>query len=100
MSNRYVYFLFKLKVFIFEIETGFVTGVTRRVIHGEQELPTLPEHLSSTRFINGNRFAQSSVVCVLYVDDFCHVVLLRYTAFDFLLVSINFALPECFDIWI
>jgi hypothetical protein len=27
--------------------TGIVTRVTGRVLHGEQELPTLPEHMSS-----------------------------------------------------
>jgi hypothetical protein len=38
--------------------TGFATRVTRPVLLVEQELPTLPEHLSSTRVFNWVRVAR------------------------------------------
>jgi hypothetical protein len=54
--------------------TGFVTRLTRRVPQVEQELPILPEHLSSPRFLCGVRVTQSLVLCVCFVDrclSFC-----------------------------
>ena len=50
--------------------TGFVTRLTRRV----QELPTLPEHLSSLPVFSGVRLTRSLVLCVCFVDrclSFC-----------------------------
>jgi hypothetical protein len=55
--------------------TGFVTRLTRWVPIVEQELLTLPEHLSSSPVINGVRVTQSLVLCVCFVDrclSFCH----------------------------
>jgi hypothetical protein len=48
--------------------TGFVTILTRRVSLVEQELHTLPEHLSSSPVFNGVRVTPSLVVCVCFVD--------------------------------
>jgi hypothetical protein len=41
--------------------TGFVTRLTRRVSLVEQELPTLPEHLSSPPVLSGVRVPRSLV---------------------------------------
>ena len=60
--------------------TWFVTRLTRRVQLVEQELPTLPEHLTSPpppRF-SGVRVTRSLVLCVCFVD--------RCLSFFFLLV--------------
>jgi len=46
--------------------SGFVTRVTRRVPHAEQELLTLPDHLSSTPVFNGVRVARSFVFNVMF----------------------------------
>jgi len=69
--------------------TGFVTRLTRRVLLVEQELPTLPEHLSSPPVFSGVRVTRSLVVYVCFVDrclSFCTFflvivlsVLLRFT---------------------
>ena len=48
--------------------TGFVTSFTRRVPLVEQELPTLPEPLSSPPVFSGVRVARSLVLCVCFVD--------------------------------
>ena len=49
--------------------TGFVIRLTRRVPLVEQELPTLPEHLSSPPvFFSGVRITLSLVLCVCFVD--------------------------------
>ena len=53
---------------------GFVTRLTRRVPLVEQELLTLPEHLSSTPVFSGVRVTRSLVLCVCFVDrclSFC-----------------------------
>ena len=53
---------------------GFVTRLARRVPLVEQELPTLPEHLSSTPVVSGVRVTRSLVVYVCFVDrclSFC-----------------------------
>jgi hypothetical protein len=73
--------------------TGFVTRLTRRVSLVEQELPTLPEHLSSPSVFSGLRVTQSLVLCVCFVDLVCPFVLfllaivlsvlLRYTDSDY-----------------
>jgi hypothetical protein len=44
--------------------TGFVTRLTRRVPLVEQELPTLPEHLSSLRFLLGSWYSIFSFMCM------------------------------------
>jgi len=57
--------------------TGFVTRLTRRVPLVEQELLTLPEHLSSPPVVNGVRVTRSLVLCVCFVDrclSFCTFV--------------------------
>jgi hypothetical protein len=46
--------------------TGFVTRLTRRVPLAEQELPTLPEHLSSPLVFSGVRVTLSLVLCVMF----------------------------------
>jgi hypothetical protein len=53
---------------------GFVTRITRRVPSVEQELLTLPEHLSSPPVFSGIPVTQSLVLCVCFVDrclSFC-----------------------------
>jgi hypothetical protein len=54
--------------------TGFVTRLTRRVPLVEQELPTLPEHLSSPPVFSAVRVTRSLVLYVCFVDrclSFC-----------------------------
>jgi len=54
--------------------TGFETRLTRRVSPVEQELLTLPEHLSSPPVFSGVRVTRSLVLCVYIVDrclSFC-----------------------------
>jgi hypothetical protein len=54
--------------------TGFVTRLTRRVPLVEQELPTLPEHMSSPPVFSGARVTRSLVLYVCFVDrclSFC-----------------------------
>jgi hypothetical protein len=54
--------------------TGFVTRLTRRVPLVEQELPTLPEHLSSPPVFSGVRVTRSLVLYVWFVNrclSFC-----------------------------
>ena len=73
--------------------TGFVTRLTRRVSLVEQELLTLPEHLSSLPVFSGVRVTRSLVLYVCFVDrclSFCTFlfaivlsVLLRYTDSDY-----------------
>ena len=53
---------------------GFVTRLTRRVPLVEQELLTLPEHLSSFPVFSGVRVTRSLVLYVCFVDrclSFC-----------------------------
>ena len=47
---------------------GFATRLTRRVPLGEQELPTLPEHLRSPPVFGGVRVTRSLVLSVCFVD--------------------------------
>jgi len=49
----------------FVVINGFVTRVTRRVPYVEQELLTLPEHLSSLPAFRGVLVARSLVFCGL-----------------------------------
>jgi hypothetical protein len=54
--------------------TGFITRSIRRVPLVEQELLTLPEHLSSPPVFSGVRVTRSLVLCVCFVDrclSFC-----------------------------
>ena len=46
--------------------TGLATRLTRRLSLVEQELLTLPEHLSSPPDFNGVRVTQSLVLCVMF----------------------------------
>jgi hypothetical protein len=48
--------------------TGFATRLTRWVPLVEQELLTLPEHLSSPPVFSGVRFTRSLVLYVCFVD--------------------------------
>jgi hypothetical protein len=48
--------------------TEFVTRLTRRVSLAEQELLTLPEHLSSPPVFSGVRVIRSLALYVCYVD--------------------------------
>ena len=48
--------------------TRFVTRLTRQVPLVEQELLTLPEHLSSPPVFSGVRVTRSLVLCVCFVD--------------------------------
>ena len=53
---------------------GFVTRLTRCVPLVEQELLTLPEHLSSPAVFSGVRVTRFLVLCVCFVDhclSFC-----------------------------
>jgi hypothetical protein len=71
--------------------TGFVTSLTRRVQLVEQELLTLPEHLSSPPVFSRVRFTRSLVLLICFVDrclSFCtfsfgHSVVLRYIDSDY-----------------
>ena len=78
----------------------FVTRLTRRVPLVEQELLTLPEHMSSRPVFSAVRVTRSLVLCVCFVDRCCPFVLsllaivfsvlLRFTVSDYLpLVSSN-----------
>jgi len=54
--------------------TGFVTRLTRRVTIVEQELLTLPEHMSSPAVFSGVRVTRSLTLYVCFVDrclSFC-----------------------------
>jgi hypothetical protein len=48
--------------------TGFVTRLTRRVPLVDQELLTLPEHMSSPPGFSGVRVTRSLVLYVCFVD--------------------------------
>ena len=50
------------------LNTGFVAGLTRRVSLVEQELLTIPEHLSSPSVFSGVRVTRSLVLYVCFVD--------------------------------
>jgi hypothetical protein len=59
--------------------TRFVSELTRRLPLLEQELPTLPEHMSSPPVFSGVRVTWSLVLCVCFVDrclSFCTFFLL------------------------
>ena len=72
---------------------GLVTRLTRRLSLDEQELLTLPEHLSSPPVISGVRVTRSLVLCVCFEIVVCPFVLfilatvlsvlLRFTASDY-----------------
>ena len=68
--------------------------LTRRVSLVEQELLTLPEHLSSPPVLSGVRVTRSLVLCICFVNRclyfFFVLSVLRYTGSDYLpLVSSN-----------
>ena len=70
--------------------TGFVTRLTRRVPLVEQELLTLPEHLSLPPVFTGVRVTRSLVLYVCFVDrclsfctfSFCHCVVCSSSIYD------------------
>ena len=73
--------------------TGFVTRLTRWVPLVDQELLTLPEHLSSPSVFSGFPVTRSLVLCVCFVDRClsCYILFLlaivlsdlfRYTDYD------------------
>ena len=73
---------------------GFVTRVTRRVPHLEQELRTFPKHLSSIPVFSGVRVTRSLVLCVMFYRSlfvplffFCHCVVFPSPIYDFNLIS-------------
>jgi hypothetical protein len=74
--------------------TGFLTRLTRRVPLVEQELRTLPEHLSSPPVFSGVRVTWSLVVYVCFVDrclSFCtfsfgHCVVCSSSIYEFWLL--------------
>ena len=58
----------------FEIVTGFVAKLTRRVSLVEHELLTLAENPNSSPVFSGVRVTRSLVLCVCFVDrclSFC-----------------------------
>ena len=73
--------------------TGCVTRVTQRVLLVKQELPTIPEHLSSSLVFSGVHVTRSLVLFVCFVDDclyFCtcsfgHCVVCSSSIYGFLL---------------
>jgi hypothetical protein len=73
--------------------TGFVTRLTRRVSLVEQELLTLPEHLSSPPVFSGVCVSRYLVLCACFVDrclSFCPFyfgpcVVCRPSIYEFLL---------------
>ena len=70
--------------------TGFVTRLTRRVPLVEQELPTLPEHLSLSPVFSGVRVTRSLVLCICFVDrclSFFFSLLCCLFFFDILILS-------------
>ena len=73
-----------------QLVTGFVTRLTRRVPLVEQELLTLPEHLSSPPVFSGVRITWSLDLYVCFVDRFCPFVL-------FLLAIVLSVLLRCTD---
>jgi len=61
----------------------------------EEELLTLPEHLSSSPVFSGVRITQSLVLCVMFCRSLFVLlaivlsVLLRFTDYDYPLISSN-----------
>ena len=49
---------------------NFSPGVTRRIPHVEQELPTLPEHMSSRSVFSRVCVARTSVLCKMFCRSF------------------------------
>ena len=58
--------------------TGFATRLTRRVQLVEQELLTLPQHLSSHPVFSGVCVTRSLVLCVWFVDRCLSFSLFRF----------------------
>ena len=71
--------------------TGFVTGATWRVPHVENELFTLPEHLSSPPVFNVVRFARSLVFYVMFCCSL--FVLLSFFFLSLCCLSFELRLP-------
>ena len=70
--------------FSFFILAGFLTRLTQRVSLVEQELFTLPEHLSSPPVFSGVRFGRSFVFCVLLdrcLSVFLFVLVIVFSVF-------------------
>ena len=92
------------------LATGFVTRLTQRVPLVEQELHTLPEHMSSSPVFSGVRVTRSLDLCVCFVDrclSFCtfsfgHYVVCSSSIYGFwlplwylqtLLISVKYNVP-------
>ena len=77
--------------------TGFVTRLTRRVSLVDQELLTLPEHLSSAPVLSNVRVTRSLVLCVYFVDRFLSICTFSFAHSFFYSSSIyGFWLPLCY----
>ena len=62
---------YELSIYMYVCMYMYVTRVTPR----EQELPTLPEHLSSPSVLSGVRVCRSLVLCVVFCRSLfilCH----------------------------
>jgi hypothetical protein len=76
--------------------SGFVTRVTRQVPLVEQELLTIPEHLSSLLVFSGVRVTRSLVLYVCFVDrclSFCTfllVIVIRKIFYKIFLFELSF----------
>ena len=92
--KKYLYKVKYLSDLFTNVAEDTVLRLTRRVSLVEQELLTLPEHLSSPLVFSGVRVTRSLVLYVCFVDrclSFCTFslaivlsVLLRYTDSDYL----------------
>jgi hypothetical protein len=67
---------------------GFVKRIPRRGTHVEQDMPTLPEHLSWRQGFNGIRVARSLVFCVML----CRSLFVHLSRFSFQLYCQSFDL--------
>ena len=76
--------------------TGFVTGATWRVPHVENELFTLPEHLSSPPVFNVVRVARSLVFCVLFCRSLFVPLSCLFCPLCYLSSIYGFWLPLCY----
>jgi len=89
-SSKTMYYTFQSFSYSWLI-TGCVTRLTRRVSLVEQELLTLPEHLSSPSVFSGGRVTRSLGLCVCFVDrclSFCtflfdHCVVCSSSIYEF-----------------
>jgi hypothetical protein len=69
LVDRYGISASQMTTDMFHLSLGFVTRLTRRLSLVEQELPTLPEHLSSPPVFSRVRVTQSLIVYACCVDQ-------------------------------